>query len=93
MSGSKWRCKYYTITFGKNNFPFDRIGVLLSKRIGNAVERNKIKRKIKEIFRCNKISNPPFLDILIRPQEKYSFGNREDLEQNYLSWISKVKKS
>lgn len=35
----------------KNNNPVNRYGITVSKKIGNAVVRNKVKRRIKEVLR------------------------------------------
>ena len=48
----------------KNDLPFSRIGVSVSKRIGNAVRRHYVKRRIREAFRKNKTDLPRGLDIV-----------------------------
>ncbi|MCL1988383.1 MAG: ribonuclease P protein component [Firmicutes bacterium] len=37
----------------KNELPQSRLGVSVSRKVGNAVVRNKLKRRIKEIMRLN----------------------------------------
>lgn len=42
-----------------------RLGIIASKKIGNAVARNRAKRKIREIFRHVKHRMEPALDIVV----------------------------
>ncbi len=55
-----------------------RLGVTLSKKFGNAVERNRAKRQVREIFRLHKHRLRPGLDLvfLVYPGE-FSYHDRE----------------
>ena len=41
-----------------------RLGIVVSARVGNAVVRNRIKRVIRETFRCNR-NNFPLGDVVV----------------------------
>ncbi|MFN3967233.1 MAG: ribonuclease P protein component [Endomicrobiia bacterium] len=45
--------------------PGVRIGIVVSRKVGKAVKRNKIKRRLREIFRLNKHLLKPGFDIVV----------------------------
>ena len=53
-----------TIFFLPNGLDRKRLGVVASKKIGNAVVRNRAKRKIREIFRHIKGHIEPAMDVV-----------------------------
>lgn len=42
-----------------------KLGITVSKRVGNAVARNHIKRIVREVFRANKGALAPFMDTVV----------------------------
>ena len=56
----------------ENEIRFNRIGISVSKKVGNSVVRHGICRKIREIFRLNNINMKTGYDIVtvIRPAAK-----------------------
>ena len=64
--GRKKRVERICIIFSiPNELGRKRLGIIASKKIGNAVTRNKVKRRIREIFRQIKHRIGPSLDIVI----------------------------
>lgn len=45
-----------------------RLGLSISRRVGNAVVRNRWKRLIREVFRHQQVELPPGLDMVVRPR-------------------------
>jgi len=91
-TGKKWAIDSLCIIYEKNCFIQDRFAVILSKKNGNAVKRNKIKRIFREAFRKNKRKNPPFFDFLFKPEPGYDPQNAE-VKNELLSWFSDLEKN
>ena len=45
--------RYLTMLAHPNTLGRDRLGIIASKRVGGAVERNRAKRRLRELFRAN----------------------------------------
>ena len=56
---------FCTVFFLPNGLNRKRLGIIASKKIGNAVARNLTKRKIREVFRHIKGRIEPAMDIVI----------------------------
>ncbi len=59
--------KYFVVYTKSNNLKYDRFGISVGKKIGNAVTRNKYKRKIRsilDIYRKSYINNRDYIIIL-----------------------------
>lgn len=89
-TGNRWKCDYFSITYTPSNYQFDRLAVIVSKKIGSAVNRNKVKRVIREIFRTTEVVNPPYFNILIYPQETTIIEGKK-AKQKYETWREKLK--
>ena len=49
----------------KNDYDFNRLGIIVKKEIGKAVVRNKIKRRLKETSRLLNMKLLPGYDIIV----------------------------
>ncbi len=56
---------YFIVIFMPGVYPWPRLGITASRRVGNAVTRNRLKRIIREWFRLNKRAVTASLDINI----------------------------
>jgi len=56
---------FCTVFYIPNNLNRVRLGIIASKKIGNAVSRNRAKRRIREVFRGIKSRVSPAMDIVI----------------------------
>jgi ribonuclease P protein component len=82
--GKKIRGRYLILLAIHNNLPVSRFGITVSKRIGNAVRRNSIKRKIREIQRLNRDNIDPGHDVVVIARQRASEATFRQLEAEYL---------
>jgi ribonuclease P protein component len=52
-----------------NGLAHSRLGLSVSKKVGNAVTRNRWKRLIREAFRLSRSLLPMGIDLVVRPQK------------------------
>jgi ribonuclease P protein component len=61
-----WRSsKNFTSVIYENTQGIKRLGITVSKKAGNAVRRNRIKRLLREFFRLNKDLFPAGYDVIL----------------------------
>ncbi len=65
----------FLMLYNENNLPNSRLGITVTRKVGNAVVRNCQKRCIKEFFRRNKQAFPEGYDIVIIPRPKAADNN------------------
>ena len=56
------------VFYRANGGPRSRFGISVKKALGDAVERNRIRRRIREIVRRNSSEISPGWDIVIHPR-------------------------
>ena len=64
-NGQNFETRHFRITVIANKREFRRLGLSVSKKTGGAVQRNYVKRRLREYFRLNKELFPINSDIII----------------------------
>ncbi len=63
--GCKYNTSHFVLLVATNNVNNSRLGITVSRKVGNAVQRNRLKRIIREFFRVKKQFYPDLRDYSI----------------------------
>ena len=75
----------------RNGMPGNRFGVTVSTKLGGAVQRNRVRRRLKEIYRLNEGKLLPGYDVLIVARMRSRFAGFREIESSVLSLFKKLK--
>lgn len=67
-----------------------RIGLTVSRKVGNAVIRNRVKRRLREIFRRNKSAFPKGTDLVIIARQNAAEATWEELQKEVLALAASI---
>lgn len=82
--GRRYKGKYFNLIYLSNNLSSSRIAIVVGRKIGNAVKRNKIKRWMRDLFRRNKELLKSSVDIVIIPKKDILELSWSSLKREYL---------
>lgn len=91
-SGRKQENRYFQIIYAYRDFDSKRIAVVLSRKFGKAHVRNKMRRRIKEIYRLDTDIFPSHTDCIIRPREAAKHLSFPGLKNNLVLLLKECKR-
>ena len=74
----------------KNRTATNRVGVTVSKKLGCAVTRNRVRRRLREIYRCNETAFAPGWDIVVVARSRCVGAAFDKLTCAYLTLAEKA---
>ena len=88
--GSRYRGKYFNLVYISSDLSSSRMAVVISKRVGNAVKRNKFKRQMRTLFRRNKDLFESSFDILIIAKKEILEASWIMLKEDYFAALRSI---
>ena len=81
---------YLVLYARKNRTGENRVGITVSKKLGKAHVRNRIRRRIREVYRLNEEKFQPGWDIVVVARSKAEAAPFDKLTKSYLNLAGKA---
>ena len=81
---------YFAIYCRKTGRPESRLGITTGVKLGHAVKRNFVRRRIRELYRTNESKFVPGYDIVVVARTRAIFGRYSELEHSFLQLMKKL---
>ena len=81
---------YIVLYARKNRTNANRVGITVSKKLGHAVVRNRVRRRLREIYRLNEEKFQPGWDIVVVARTKAIHADFDKLQSGYLELAKKA---
>ena len=81
---------YLVLYARKNRTEGNRVGITVSKKLGCAVVRNRVRRRLREVYRLNEARFLPGWDIVVVARSRCVKADFGKLTQAYLSLAEKA---
>ena len=81
----------YLVLYAKRNrTDTNRVGITVGKKIGHAVVRNRVRRRLREIYRLNESKFAPGWDLVVVARSRCIRARFTELTNAYLSLAEKA---
>lgn len=75
----------------KNRLKTSRLGLTTGVKLGKAVRRNRVRRRLREIYRTNEHRLSPGWDIVIVARVKSVYARYDEMERSFLALARKLE--
>jgi ribonuclease P protein component len=90
QGGQRRSSREFTVFFRPNGLGLSRFGWSVKKALGNAVRRNRIRRRLREIVRLHRQEIAPGWDIVIHPRSSAAKAKFSLLSEQLLKLIPRA---
>ena len=88
-----YRGKLFSVHELPNGIGKPRLGLSVSKKVGSAVTRNGVRRRLKEIFHSSGVGLPTDLDLVVSARPAAAVASYEELSDEFSRSLGKIIKS
>ena len=88
--GDVFRGKLYSVHAYPNNVGNPRLGLSVSRKVGNAVVRNTVRRRLKEVFYAAKPDISSGLDFVISARPASAHASFGELKEEFAKALRKL---
>ena len=81
--------KFLAMYVRKNRLGENRVGITVSKKLGKAVVRNRVRRRLREVYRLHESRFLPGWDIVVVARRRAITADFSDLTKAYLALARK----
>ncbi len=81
---------YMVLYARKNRTGTNRVGITVSKKLGKAHVRNRVRRRLREVYRLNEEKFQPGWDIVVVARSRAVEAKFSKLTESYLSLAAKA---
>ena len=81
---------YLVLYARKNRTLTNRVGITVSKKLGKAHIRNRVRRRLREVYRLNEARFAPGWDIVVVARSRCISADFQKLTEAYLSLAEKA---
>lgn len=74
-----------------NHSPRSRLGLTVGVKVGNAVRRNKVRRRLREIYRTHENELTPGWDIVAVARTRAAYASFSELKRDMLRGLDKLE--
>ena len=81
---------YLVLYARKNRTAANRVGITVSNKLGHAVVRNRVRRRLREVYRLHESRFQPGWDIVVVARSRCVTASFQDITNAYLALADKA---
>lgn len=89
-NGRRFRGRYFTLVYRPNGMEYPRLAVVVSRKVGTAVVRNRVKRRFRELFRRNKTRLAEPMDVVVVARPEVAGLGWPEFRESFISGLTAI---